>query len=127
MELKPAIDRLRKKVNQDREAFRETILGLPQPFSIQIEERKQNKAQIYDYYKVASLEACYLNYPELRPKGFDYIEGLLDHIDLPYLTVSKYIDRERALKLSQGGGEDLVNEVVQIMKVFHPLVKFINA
>jgi hypothetical protein len=121
VELKPAIDRLRSRVSQNRQTFRETILGLSQPFSIQIEERKRRQASVYDYHKVASLEASSLNQIE-----FDYIEGLLDHIDLPYLKVSKHIDRERALKLSQGGGEDLVDEVVQIMREFHPLVKFIN-
>ena len=125
--LKPAIVRLRRKIHQDKQAFREKVASLSAPLSIRIEERKRKKRpRYYEYYPVVSLEAAYLKDSELGSVGFDYIEGLLDRIDLPSLVVVKHIDRERSLKLSEGDGNALLDRVVDIMKEFHPLVKFIN-
>ena len=50
----------------------------------------------------------------------------MKQIHLPYLSVRRRIDRNRALELSRGDGRSLVDEVVGVMKAFHPLVKFIN-
>jgi hypothetical protein len=58
--------------------------------------------------------------------GFHYIETLLKRVSLPCFTVRRCIDRDRALELSQRDGRPLIEEVVGIMKVFHPLVEFIN-
>jgi hypothetical protein len=134
VELKPAIDRLKGKIRQDRKAFREVIARLPVPFSIQLEERKKKQAAQFDYYIIARLEAGYRKDPNPGPyglkdpqsDGFDYIEKFLEQIDLPCLSVRRHIDRNQALGLSQGGGSALVAEVVGIMKAFHPLVEFIN-
>jgi hypothetical protein len=136
VELKPAVVRLRKKISQDKQTFREAISRLPVPFSVQLEERKQKQASQHNYYTIARLEAgCReapnlgqygLKDPKLGQHGFNYIEKLLEQIHLPYLSVRRCIDRNRALELSQGGGHSLVDEVVGIMKDFHPLVEFIN-
>jgi hypothetical protein len=126
VELKPAIVRLRRKIRQDEQAFRETITSLSAPLSIRVEERKHKRPRYYDYYPVASLEAAYFKNSDLGPIGFDYIERLLDRIDLPSLTAVKHIDRERALELSKGDGNALVDHVVGVMKELYPLVKFIN-
>jgi len=129
VELKPAIVRLRKKIRQDKQAFREIISRLlpDEPFNVQVEERKQRQASLYDYHRIVRLEARYLKNPELGPHGFDYIEMLLEQVSLPYLTVTRRIDRDSALELSRKDqGRSLVDEVVRIMQAFHPLVKFIN-
>ena len=128
VELKPAVDRLRKKMRQDKKAFREVIAKLPAPFSVHVAERKKKRALLYDDHSIASLEADYLKHPELGQHGFDYIETLLERVPLPYLTVRRRIDRDPTLiKLSQKDqGRALVDEVVRIMQAFHPLVEFIN-
>jgi len=134
VELIDAVDRLRKKIHQDKQAFRETVSSLPVPFSVQLEERIKKQVTIYDYYVIAKLKADVLKEPHSRPyglkdpksDGFCYIEKLLEQIHLPYLSVRRRIDRNRALELSQEDGRSLVDEVVGIMKAFHPLVEFIN-
>ena len=131
VELKPAIERLRKKVRNERQEFIEIVTALPEPFTFRVAERIQRQVQIYEDYEVANLGAGVHKkgaYGLKNPKseGFDYVETLLKQIHLPYLSVRKRIDRERALELSAGNGDALVNEVVRIMKAFHPLVEFIN-
>jgi hypothetical protein len=127
VELKPAIARLRKKIRQDKQAFREVIAKLPAPFSVQVVERKKKQVLLYDYHSIASLEADCLKDPELGPHGFNCIETLLEQIHLPNLIVRRRIDRGSALELSRKDqGRSLVNEVVRVMQAFHPLVKFIN-
>jgi len=127
VEMKPAIARLRKKIRQDKQAFREVIAKLPAPFSVQVVERKKKQVSLYDYHNIASVEAYCLKYPELGPHGFGYIETLLEQVPLPQLTVTRPIDRDSALELSRKDqGRSLVNEVVRIMQAFHPLVRFIN-
>ncbi len=135
VELKPVIDKLRKKINQDNRAFRETISKLPEPFSVQIEERKKIGPRRYDYYHIARLEGGVYKDPDPQPyglkdpksKGFDYIEPLLlKQIKLPYLSVRRRIDKKQVLELSKGEGDALVNCVVDVMKAFHPVVRYIN-
>ena len=126
VELKPAVDKLRKKISRNRQAFRDTISKLPGSFSVEVAERKYNRPRYYDYYRVASLEADYLKHPNLGPAGLEYMETLLKQIHLPYLSVRRRIDKKQALELSRGNGDDMINEVVSIMKAFHPLVEFIN-
>jgi len=120
---------LKERVRQDKQKFREIILGLPGQFSIHVEERKKKQAAVYDYHSIASLESYSLKHPEseLGQYGFDYIETLLERVCLPYLTVRRRIDRNQALELSQKDqGRALVDEVIRIMRAFHPLVEFIN-
>jgi len=127
VELKRAVEKLKKKIRQNKQAFRETILKLPAPFTVQLEERIQKVASQYDCYIVAKLEAG--NRKDIAKLGkdeFDYIENFLERTHLPYLSVRRSIDRNHALDLSQGDGQALVDEVVGIMSEFHQLVKFIN-
>ena len=128
VELKHATDKLKARICRDKQGFREKVksLLLDEPFSVQVEERKKIRASLYDYHRIARLEADYLRDPKLGLHGFNYIEELLKQIHLPYLSVRRRIDRNRALELSRGDGRSLVDEVVGVMKAFHPLVKFIN-
>lgn len=121
VELKPAVDRLKKKIVQDKQAFREAISRLPGLFSVQVEERKLIRGSLYDYALIDSLES-----DKLDEHGFDRVEEPLKQLPLPYLTVRRCIDRDQALELSHTDGRPLIEEVVGIMKVFHPLVEFIN-
>jgi hypothetical protein len=129
LELKAVTDRLKERIRRNRQAFREAILSLlpDEPFSVQVEERKQRQASIYDYHSIATLDARYLKNSELGAYGFDYIETLVEQVSLPYLTVRRRIDRNKALELSQKDqGRPLVSEVTRIIQAFHPLVRFIN-
>ena len=136
VELKPAINKLRSRVKQNKQLFREIVRKLPAPFCIEVEERQQKQASQHNYYSIARLEAGQrkapnlgdygLTDPDIGLLGFDYIETLLRQIHLPYLSVRTRIERRRALELSAGAGEALVREVVSLMKRFHPLVTFIN-
>jgi len=129
VELKPTIDRLRKKIHQNKQAFREIISKLPEPFSVRVEERKQKQAALYLCHTIANLDTYCLKNPdsELGRHGFDYIEVLLEQVHLPYLSVRRRIDRNSVLEVSQKDrGQSLVDEVVSVMQKFHPLVDFIN-
>lgn len=127
VELKRAVEKLRKKIRQDRQAFREVMLRLPAPFTVQLEERKQKVASQFDYHIVARLETGNRKDPtKLGEDEFDYIENFLERTHLPCLSVRRSIDRNHTLDLSQGDGQTLVDEVVGIMREFHWLVEFIN-
>jgi len=136
VELLPAANMLRKRIRSDKQTFIEIVSGLPEPFRIEIAERKPipNKPRKIDEYLIATLEAGTYKPPHQGPYGlkdsksigFDDLERLLKQIPLPYFSLRKRIDRKRVLKLSEGNGDDLVEEVVRFMKEFHLLVEFIN-
>jgi hypothetical protein len=137
VELKAAIEKLRKKAAGDWQDFVEIISGLPEPFTVRIEDRRKRQVQLFDYIPVAELRgwACqrYGNFGmkvnDPVSASFQYLKGLLldeDKIKLPSLSVRKIIGRNRVLELSEGDVDVLVKEVVDIMKAFHPLVEFVN-
>jgi hypothetical protein len=111
---------------------------LPEPFSIQIQERKKHekRPRTYRPYVIAELEAGVRKDKDYDPgpyglkdpqsAGFGYLETLLEQIKYPDIFVRKRIDRKQVLVLSRGGGDALVDEVIRTMKAFHPLVEFIN-
>lgn len=134
VELSPAVKKLRTKIRNEKQKFRTMISDLPEPFKIQVEERKQKRPRIYDYYIIATLEGGVrkdyhpgpYGLKDPQSDGFDYLETLLEQIWFPSLSVKKNIDRNDVLELSKGKGDGVVDEVVGIMKAFHPLVEFIN-
>ena len=129
IELKRAVDRLRRRLRSDRDAFRCTLIGLKvdDPFTVRVDERRQRQASVYDYYHVAELESRYLRLPATSAHGFEYLEALLEEIPLPYVTVRKQVSRALALELSsRDQGEALVGEVVRLAEAFHPLIRFVN-
>jgi hypothetical protein len=136
VELKQAADRLKRKIRRDHQTFRQVVSSIPASFSVQLEERIQKQASLYDYRVIARLEGgdrdiphpiqYGLKDPQLGQFGFDYIERLLEEIDLPYFSVRKRIDSNFAIELSQGDGRRLINKMVSIMKELHPLVEYIE-
>ena len=130
IETKPATDRLKEKINEERQTFRKMILDLifNLPLTIQVEERINRQASIYDYHLIARIESRYLKDPMVGLRSLEYLEYLLDKIPLPYLTVRKHIERDLVLNLSEKDqGNTLVTQIVDIMRAFHPFVKFINS
>lgn len=135
VELSPAINKLKKKIRNEKQRFIDIISELPEPFSIQVQERKYRSPRTYDYYTIVALEAGTRkpHHPgpyglkDPQSSGFSYLERLLEQIQYPYLSVIRRIDRKNVLELSKGNGDALVDEAVGIMKGFHPLVEFINA
>ena len=128
VELKPAIERLRRKIRTDRAAFRKIVAGL-EPFTLQLEERIPSQPRRFDYKRIASIDSYCLKRPnsELGRQGFSYVEETLEKIPLPYLSVRRRFLRDRVLKLCQKDqGRSLVAEVVNTMQEFHKLVDFIN-
>ena len=129
IELKSATDRLKHKVKLQNKKFRDylTNLVLDEPICIQIEERKQKQAMVYDYNRIATIELKSLKSREIGASSFEYLESLIEHLPYPYFSLRKLIDREDAYKLSQKDqGESLIKEVVGICEKFHSIVTFLN-
>ena len=129
IETKPAIDKLRKKLRQNRQAFKDRILDLQieEPFTIQVEERGNRQASIFDYHLIARIESNYLKDSRIGSCGFEYVETLLEKVHLPYLSIRKRIGRNLVVQLSEADrGRSLIDHVTKIMQAFHPLVEFIN-
>lgn len=129
VELKSATDKLKQKVKLQKEKFREYLsnLRLDEPLWVQIEERKQKQAMVYDYNRIAKIEVSSLERDEIGACGFEYLETLIDRLPYPYFSIRKLIDREKVCSLSHDDqGISFLNEVVRICKEFHPIVKFIN-
>jgi hypothetical protein len=133
VELLPVIKKLREKIQSNEPLFRQVISQLPPPFTVQIRERKRRKKGVMDYddYIIAAIETgIYEQIPygldDPQSPGFEYIRALLQQIEYPYLSIRRRIDRKRVLEPSGGNGEALVNEVIGVLKAFHPVVHFIN-
>lgn len=153
IELQKATDKLKKKLKIYKDDFRNILLKIKSDlekkyhiiekenfdneyegvFCIRIAERKprfKNGIQLprqYDYFIVANFESTYLSDPLLQTVCFDYIEKLIEQINLPYFSLRTRIGRSKVIELSKRDqGDSLINEIINIMKVFHPLVKFVN-
>jgi hypothetical protein len=137
VELLPAVKKLRRKVRGDQRKFLEIISGLPEPFTVRIEERRKRQAQQYDYFPIAELKGQTstrygefgLKVNDLESASFRCLLRFLlkeEEIKYPYLSVRKTIARKHILELSERNVDALVKEVICIMKAFHPLVKFVN-
>ena len=125
VELLPAVKKLRKKIQGNDAQFRKLMSGLPAPFTVRIEERKPTGLpRKFDYYAIAEVEGYGLK--DCDSPGFDYIPRLMSQTDYPYLSVRRRIWRDRVLQLSKPHPEALVEEVIGVLKAFHPLVEFIN-
>jgi hypothetical protein len=127
VELKKTIDKLRQKIEGDRETFPNMLveLALKQPFHVDLKERRQAQASKYSYHQILTIESDYLKNAEFGPYAFDYIFKMLEKVELPYLAIRTQIDRVRILKM-EDQNKDLIKEIQGIMKNFHPLTKYIN-
>ena len=133
VELLPAVMRLRKKIKGNESTFRKVISELPSPppFTVQIQERKAKRVMVFDYYTIADLEAGVhdtvpYGLKDPQSSGFDYVCTLLNHIQYPYLSVRRRLNRKQVVELSKEGGKNLVDEIVGITKAFHSLEQFVN-
>jgi hypothetical protein len=131
----PAIRMLRERLSNEKQRFAKIVSGLPFPFHIGISEHRMVRPRKSDEYRMATLEGGTGKPPRSRPYGlkdakaaggFDYLEKLLGQKGYWHFTLKSRIGRSEVLKLSGGGGDDLVEKVLSVMKVFHPLVEFIN-
>lgn len=108
------------------------MADLPSPFMVRIDERKKTKRpRVFDYYHVADIESGTskrqrhgLKHP--KSAAYDYIEKMLAEIEFPYLSVRRSFFRDEVLELSGADGTELVDEVLQTLHDFHPLVEYIN-
>jgi len=129
IELKSATDRLKEKIRTQPERFRRLFLEFHKDgaFQVKIEERVQRQASIYDYHPVADIASSYLADKRTGDKTMDFVVALLTEIPLPYFMAERQIGRIRAIGLSgENEGDALLEEIVAIMKSFHPLVAFVN-
>jgi hypothetical protein len=126
-----AMKSLKTRIREDRAELRENISNVPLPFLVQIEKRKEVRIHVWHSYIIAQINALTVDkvpygLKDPQSSSFDYAFKLINEIDYPYLTVRKRIDRQKVIKTSKGGGEDLINEILEIMKSLNPLVQFIN-
>lgn len=136
VELRPAVDLLRRRIEAQEWTFKSKIAALPGRFTVRIEERRKRGEQprAFDYYGIAELnggdckegQGGHYGLKDPTSNGFNYLLGLLKQTPFPYLSVRRRIDRRRVLELSNGNAQALVDEVVRMMTKFHPLVEFIN-
>ncbi|NLX20536.1 MAG: hypothetical protein GXY55_02545, partial [Phycisphaerae bacterium] len=129
VELKAAVEKLKARVAENWQGFQAIIgrLDLGEDLYIQIAERRQRQASIYDYHPVARIQVPYLKDASVGEHGFRYLRTLLEQIPLPYVTVRKRLDRLRVRMLSEKDqGQSLIAEVVRTIKAFHPLTTYIN-
>ena len=101
------------------------------PFTVILEERKQNRASLYDYYPVASIKFDDSVDEGIRELGFGYLTAVLAKLPLPYLPYFKLVrtiprNDIRGERFQKDSGDVLINEVVAIMKSLDDLVRFIN-
>jgi hypothetical protein len=128
VELAEAAAKLRERIRADRLGFRRLVTSMlpSEPFYIELQERTQKRASLFDYHPVDRVEATYLRNDGIGPKALDFIEAVIEELHLPYFTLRYRIDRARVSDLSKDQGRSLVAEVVRVMKEFDRLVSFIN-
>jgi hypothetical protein len=125
VELLPAMNRLRRRIESSDAPFRNLVCQLPPPFTVRIEDRKPTSRPMkFDYYTIAEVESYGLQ--DRQSPGFDYILKLINETRYPYLSVRRRIPRGDVLKLSKPNSDVLVDKVTDLLKTFHPLVEFIN-
>jgi hypothetical protein len=129
VELKPAITKLRNKINakENERRFRDLVKAIPDPYSIRLEERIQGHGSSYYYYPVTNIEGSYFKRPETEVPAFAFVEDLLNKITLPYFMLTEHISKEKVLELSRDGGNELIDEIIRIIITMQPLVQFINS
>jgi hypothetical protein len=127
VELKSAVDKLKKKVLKEKKIFIRNIksLNLENPLCIQLQERKQKQASIYSYHQILKIEADYLKDEELGKYAFEYLVKMLKKVPLPYFTIKTHISRRSVLGMKDQK-KLLVDKVINIMKEFHPIIDYIN-
>lgn len=129
VELKNATDLFKKKITFNTTQFKNHLSALiaNENITIRIEERRQQQAMIYKYLLLAQFDSNYFINPVLESYSFESLIKLLIHIPLPYISIRKRIRRNAVLELSsEDQGIFLLNEIIQTMRNFHPLVKFMN-
>ncbi|MCX6997598.1 MAG: hypothetical protein NTV49_11045 [Kiritimatiellaeota bacterium] len=130
VELKPATDELKAKIDKNPDGFKMCMLKLA-PFTVILEERKQNRASLYDYYPVASISFDDSVDVGIRDLGFGYLSAVLAKLPQPYLPYFKLvrtIPRKDILgeRFQKDSGDALIDKIVEIMRSLDELVRFIN-
>lgn len=129
IELKSATDKLKKKITNHSEEFLKLLLNMnvDKPLTIQLEERVQKQASLYDYNRIINIDVNSLIHKQIGKSSFEYLKLLLYKIPYPYFTIRKMIDRDEVCKLSENEQVDLLFEkVYSICENYHSLIKFIN-
>jgi hypothetical protein len=134
VELASAIRLLRERVISDSAAFQATLCGIPEPFYLEVQERKwTTRGPLYEYHSVASLAASDLCHPGASSTSLNQLERLLEQSwkpalrVYPYFTVTKRLARESVLALSRHDQTgELIDQVASVARELHPLVSFIN-
>jgi len=129
IELKPAVNKLRKKINANRPTFRKHVakLSTDRPSWLRLEERTQKQASIYHYTKIAEIELTAIKHKQIGILGFEYIEGILSKLQFPYISIRKLVSRNEILRIPpKRRGNAVMNNLVSISKEFNPIIEFIN-
>jgi hypothetical protein len=133
VELASAIRLLRERVRSDSAAFQAILCGIPEPFTLEIQERRQTQGSLYRPHPVASLAASDLCHPDASPAGLNQLELLLEQSwkparrIYPYFTVTKRLTQDSVLDLSRDGqAGELIDRIASVARELHPLVALIN-
>ncbi|MBL1213157.1 MAG: hypothetical protein HND52_07370 [Ignavibacteriae bacterium] len=129
VELKSATDKLREKIVKSPNSFKDYLLNLnigDETF-IQIEERKQKQAMVYDYNRISRIDLYAFKNKITEIESMNYLTSLIQKIELPYFSIRTIIDRDLVCKLSQKDqGATLIENVTNICRKYNAIIKFIN-
>jgi hypothetical protein len=117
-----AIDLLRRNVRSREKTFIQIVTAMPEPFEVQVRERTRRAPKRF----VVGPPVLGLAPAEVRDpasSGFSELVRLLAEIRYPHFSIRRRLDRNQVIEL---GGSCLVDEVLNIMTAFQPLVTFLN-
>ncbi len=129
IELKSVVNRLRKILLESQDQFVKIISALhsKSPFFIVVNERREIRPRVYKAHLVTRLESEYLLKKDLEKDGLHFLENIVKKIKLPQITLSILIDRYTIIESSKiDQGQTMIKSVVNYMKSFDSVVKFIN-
>lgn len=124
VETQPAVTRLKSCIINKNESFRSTVinLGCLDISSIEIIERSQIRASLYDYMPVVQIEGRILKDTVIGKTSFDYFESVIKRIKFPEFIIKVVLPRKDVISQR----EDILQEIMNIAEDLNPLVALIN-
>jgi len=129
VELKSATDRLKVTIKNHKEKFRDHLrkINIIGPIFIQIEDKKQKQAMLYNYNLITRIDVDSLKHTEIGISSFEYLETLVEKLNIPCFSIRKLFGREEVYKISnKDQGDFLLSELSRICEAFNPIVRFLN-
>lgn len=131
IELKDAVVSLRRALDAAPAETLEKMLGATADdpaASIEVMERKQRQAMLYDYFPRATLDLQTLRDPAVQAATFAYFQALVHTLPLPYVTIRRCIPRRDCMDVSRSdtSGRAITELIVDHIRRVTPLVQHLD-